>query len=316
VDIINKIKFARLAYTHSWNLGDHIQTLATEQFLEDNPISIERDQLDQYKGEKVILLMQGYFFVNDYHCSFPPSNDILPVFIGFHIENSEQTRKFYGTKKIIEYIRKYEPIGCRDDSTKDFLNKNGINAYLSRCMTLTFPRRDKNITGEKIFFIDVPEWVRPSHCTGKKFKRIYEKAHFLTQVVDGEIATFSDKIKRQMAIDRIELLKNEAKLVVTSRLHIAMPCIAMGIPIVLIPKDNSIRYNTIKGIIPIYNLPAIKYINLFGRSISKIKYIINRIIQIIYIRIIINWNPTPPDIEKMKNSIIIDVKNSIIKMKQ
>jgi hypothetical protein len=312
MNITKKMNFARLAYSHSPNLGDHIQTLATENFLKDYFINIERHELNQYKGEEVILLMQGYFFVNEYQCSFPPSNDILPVFVGFHIEDSEQTRTFYGTKEIIEYLKNYEPIGCRDDSTKNFLITHGINAYLTRCLTLTFPRRNKSIRGEKIFFVDAPEWLVPprhSWLTGKRFNDIYKEAHFLTQRVDDEYAILPDEIKRQIAIDRINLLKNEAKLVVTSRLHIASPCIAMGIPVVLFPNRNLTRYYAINGIIPMHN--PIKYINLFCRFNSAINQIIRRIIQILYIRFIINWSPIPPDIEKLKESIIIDVQNSI-----
>jgi len=305
-----KIKFARLAYSASWNLGDHIQTLATERFLGCNPINIERDKLSQYEGEKVILLMQGYFFVNELHCSFPPSSNIIPVFTGFHIEDSHETRSFYSSVNIIEYLRKYAPIGCRDESTMKFLENNEIEAYFTRCLTLTFPCRDKNIKGGKIFFIDEPEWLKPSRFTGKKFKKIYESAHFLTQVVDEKIAILSDEEKRLLAIDRIELLKNEAKLVVTSRLHIAAPCIAMGIPVVLIPRTATpVRYEAIKGLIPMYDFP----VKCFSKYHRKLTYKIRRAVQVVYIRFLINWNPIPPNIEKLKSQIIANVNEAINK---
>jgi hypothetical protein len=308
---VNKeIKFARMAYSPSWNLGDHIQTLATEKFLGNNPISIERHELDKYDGERAIMLMQGYFFVNDYHCAFPPSENILPVFTGFHIENTDRTRNFYSSSKILEYIKKYAPIGCRDNSTKKFLLKNGIEAYLSRCLTLTFPTREKHIKGSRVFFIDEPKWMKTSRFLGKKFRNIYEDGVFLSQVADTEPAgVLSDEVKRKMAIERINLLKSEAKLVITSRLHVASPCAGMGIPVLLFPETLTLnRYETLKGIIPIYTFSS-KYFKILG----GFHRIITAIIRTLYIRLFINWNPTPPDIEDLKKNNIDNVHGAIEK---
>jgi hypothetical protein len=308
----NKINFARLAYSSSWNLGDHIQTLATEQFLYANNnldrkiISIERDKLSQYNGEKALLLMQGYFFKYDYQCSFPPSENIVPVFIGFHIENTRKTRKLYSSKQYIDYIKKYEPIGCRDYSTMNFLKKRGIKVYLSRCLTLTFPRRDVKIKGEKIFFIDPPAWLNPS-LGNEKFKKLYKKAIFLTQVVDENISTLSDEIKSRMAVSRIDLLRNEAKLVITSRLHIAGPCIAMGIPVVLIPRQSTpVRYEAIRDFVPIYFLPS-KQFRYFGIFAPLLRFVV----RIIYIRFIIDWDPQPTNIEKIKSYMMSNTQARI-----
>lgn len=57
----------------------------------------------------------------------------------------------------INNLKKYEPIGCRDISTQKFLEKNGINAYFSSCLTTTldidFAVNDSERTNE-IIFID------------------------------------------------------------------------------------------------------------------------------------------------------------------
>jgi hypothetical protein len=308
----NIIKYARLAYSNSWNLGDHIQTLATEQFLGDNLISIERDKIDQYKGEKVLLLMQGYFFLDKHHCSFPPSDDIIPVFIGFHIEATHKTASLYGTKEFIEYIKKYEPIGCRDDSTKNFLLEHGVNAYLSRCLTLTFLTRENHIKGNKIFFIDEPKWMKSYiHFLGKRFRKMYDNGVFLTQVVDAEpVGILPDSLKRQIAIDRINLLKKDAKLVITSRLHVASPCVAMGIPVLLFPEESTgwERYGTLRGIIPIYTF-SLNLLKKFGKFHS----VMRNLIRIIYVRFFINWNPIFPDVKNLKAEMIQNVQNTIKK---
>lgn len=295
-----KYVHARIAYSHSWNLGDHIQSLATEQFLNSNPLSVERHELNTYQGTKVLMLLQGYFFKDEYHCTFPPSENILPLFIGFHIEDAKLTRERYSSPDIIHYLKKFEPIGCRDNSTKLFVEQFGIDAYLSRCLTLTFPTRKTTITRKEIFFIDTPEWLKPNKYTGKIFNKIYKNAVFLTQVIDEKEALLSDNEKRLMAIDRITLLREKAKLVVTSRLHIAAPCLAMGIPIILIPREATpVRYEAIQGLMPIYYTPT-KHFKIFGKNINKIR----QLVQLIYIRFIINWNPQPININKVKEEII------------
>jgi Polysaccharide pyruvyl transferase. len=303
------IVFARLAYPRSWNLGDMIQSLATEQFLGNDFINIARSELDQYSGPKAILLMQGYFFINEYYCSFPPSENIIPVFFGFHIEDSIKTREVYSSKEYVDYLKKHEPIGCRDISTKIFLEKSGIKAFFSRCLTLTFPLRDASIKRETIFFIDEPEWLTPNKYYGNKFNKLYKEGVFLSQIIDENSVNFSDKEKRQMAIDRLELLKDKAKLVITSRLHIAAPCIAMGIPVVLIPRTQTpSRYEAIKGLIPIYFTPTKSY-HFFGKCGTKLTFFI----RILFVRFFIDWNPKAPNIETLKKSMIAKLANTINK---
>ncbi|MHB9292886.1 hypothetical protein Holit_01999 [Hollandina sp. SP2] len=42
----------------------------------------------------------------------------------------------------IKYLKKHEPIGCRDYGTVKLLGKYGINAYFSGCLTLTLGRKN------------------------------------------------------------------------------------------------------------------------------------------------------------------------------
>jgi len=290
--------FARLAYSHSTNLGDQIQSLATERFLGEKPLSVERHELKAYEGEKVILLMQGYFVADNYRCAFPPSKNIVPVFVGFHIANIKTTLQHYSSPETVNYLKQYAPIGCRDGSTVSFLRKKGIEAYLSRCLTLTFPRRDENVVGKSFFFVDTPEWLKPSRFTNKRFNEMYKAAVFLSQETNAE----GDDEKRQIALERIEMLKNEAKLVVTTRLHIASPCIAMGIPTVLIlPLRYPKRFDMLKGIIPFYRIPN-------GKD-----NFLKKIIRTLFINFFIDWHPVSPDIENLKTDIITDVETKISK---
>jgi hypothetical protein len=45
----------------------------------------------------------------------------------FHINSSVYDK--FQEKESISYLKKYEPIGCRDTNTEELLNKNGIKAF-------------------------------------------------------------------------------------------------------------------------------------------------------------------------------------------
>ena len=51
-------KPAVLAYPNSNNLGDFIQSIASTQWMQyQTPVSLDRDQLHLYQGDKVKLVM-------------------------------------------------------------------------------------------------------------------------------------------------------------------------------------------------------------------------------------------------------------------
>lgn len=299
-------QWARLAYSNSFNLGDMIQTLATEAFIGCDSLPIERHELSQYKGVPVSLIMQGYFFNDDFHCTFPPSEKIKPFFFGFHIEDTPQNKVYFSSQPVISYLKRHQPIGCRDKTTADFLKEFGVDSYFSRCLTLTFPRRDNNRTYNKIFFIDPPDWLTPRRLFGGKFNELYKSATHLSQVVDPKFE-LSDSVKREMALERLNTIKNEAKLVVTSRLHVAAPCLGMGVPVVIMPRTTTpSRYETIEGLSKIYWAPT--------KTFAKYGFIgkyLRLFVRVIYVRYLVDWNPAPPDIEKEKKNIIMKLNSFI-----
>ena len=111
------MKYAKLVYGRNpeqlrsqyyVNIGDWMQTFALEhlyQEMEINPgdiVSIEHTDLTTYSGEPVILPMQGWFGLIKGRDIFPLSQNITPVFLGFHCV----TRAFY-QKAHLDFYRKY-----------------------------------------------------------------------------------------------------------------------------------------------------------------------------------------------------------------
>ena len=128
------------------NIGDYIQSLAAKQFIKNknNIIYLNRDNLKDYSGNKIKFIFNCWFIINDKTINI--SNNLIPLFISFHISN---LNNIYKMKKI---LKKYEPIGARDIDTMNALEKNGIKSYYSSCLTLTLGKTYK-VQKKKILFI-------------------------------------------------------------------------------------------------------------------------------------------------------------------
>ncbi len=53
-----------LVYTEKYNIfniGDYIQSLAAKQFFHKIDVLIDRENLDKYTGEKVKIILNGWF---------------------------------------------------------------------------------------------------------------------------------------------------------------------------------------------------------------------------------------------------------------
>lgn len=134
------------------NIGDYIQSLASEQFFEHIDCLVEREHLDSFKSEiPTKVIMNGWFMFNPQN--WPPSKDIEPLFISFHIVPSVAEKML--TNEGIEYLKKYEPIGCRDLNTVKILKEKGIKAYFSGCLTLTLGKKYfQNQKDDSVIFVD------------------------------------------------------------------------------------------------------------------------------------------------------------------
>lgn len=262
------------------NLGDPIQSYAVKLLYkemgikESDIIPIPRYDMKNYDGEECICVINTCSTYEElaYDSFFmPPSKKIHAVPFSLHINRDIPTDE-------LEYYRGCMDVGCRDVYTEKKLAKLGVNAYLTGCLSLTFSRRtpeqDKN--AKKVYLIDVqPEFKELIP------KDILINAIELSNIYRFDINHASNRMTKQEAMDyhrmgeeRIELLRNTAKLVITSRLHAASPCLAMGIPVILTKHDD--RFGFIDRFLPSYTNWDIDCID---------------------------WNPKPIDMEVEKNVI-------------
>lgn len=147
----------RRAFIGKKNIGDYIQTAAQEQFWSKTDMIVDREHLDAVhteNGEKVNLIMNSWWMWNPE--SFPPSEDINPLFVSMHISPNIADRML--RPESVDYLKRYEPIGARDKGTMAILDKFGIKNYFSGCLTLTLGKSySDHHRSDKVFFVD-PEY--------------------------------------------------------------------------------------------------------------------------------------------------------------
>lgn len=246
------------------NLGDCIQTYAIDQLYRKlsitSTLKLYRDQLPTYSGEELIVPMQGWFGDVYNTSSLPASAKIVPAFFGFHLSDQGETIKHVSSPEILRWLQRFQPIGCRDIFTKDLLQDFGIRSYFSGCMTLTLDKRRNEPKNGKVLVVDVPDGCLKTikeRLTGEDIEELTHYHYFSQYPVTDEGA---DEMY-QSAVERINYYREKARLIITGRIHCAMPCAAMGIPVVFVTLyPNDVRYSVIKKILPIYTPADLRFI--------------------------------------------------------
>ena len=254
-----KYKYGLIKY-EGGNLGDEIQSLAAKRFLPRVDLYVDRDNLKNIKSnQKIKLIMNGWFMHRP--LNWPPSPDIEPLFISFHI--SPSCARELTSNESIQYFRKHEPIGCRDYYTRDLLRKKGIESYFSGCLTLTLQSNTTRKSNE-ILLVDLDKEAlknipkkRLNSCVIldhygynpliKKMYNLARKNNFLYSFYKLALQ-LREKFKVKLVLhqsspkkfQRAEALLKRysmAKLVITSRLHCALPCLAFNTPVIFVSKN-------------------------------------------------------------------------------
>lgn len=230
------LRWASMVYGRSTNVGDDIQSLAVEALLPRVDGHVDRDRLHEVT-EPTALVLNGWFAPPA--CCWPPSDAVRPLFWGFHAADPALL-----TKAHAPYYRRHAPVGCRDEGTAAGLRALGVDAAVTRCLTLTLERPHVPRDGG-VVLVDVP---RPLRCFLPWRWRLF--ARRLSH--KGGALHHEHEKKRRLARERLDAYAR-ARLVVTGRLHCALPCIALGTPVVLIVEDPAEpRLGPLRDLLPIW----------------------------------------------------------------
>ncbi|MCX5510533.1 polysaccharide pyruvyl transferase family protein [Pseudomonas sp. BJa3] len=274
--ITNVMVFGHLTAGSRHNIGDDIQTHAVEHLYAcmgipaEQIVRLNRYEFHDYDGRHGYILMPmcGYFTLGNAQSPLPLSPYIIPVYFSFGLSSDVEE------PADLEHFRRHEPIGTRDERVMHMFRERGISAFTSGCLTITFPLRQKTPEHGKVFLVDVPdallEYVPVE--LADRVERVTHMYPFEKIPSDQEEAERFDAMTRELC----QRYADEGALVVTSRLHCAAPCIAMGIPTIVVAHNISDRFAWLDRYVRIYT----------EESFSEI-----------------DWQPVVPDIEQAKQMI-------------
>lgn len=239
-------KYAALNYFGTNNLGDEIQTIAALRFLPRVDAWADRDQLSAFLSDTTHkIILNGWFLRRPEH--WPPSRCLHPLIVSFHLTRRVSDLNFSKVApsstvlgpKGIRYLKNHEPIGARDLDTLEQLRAAGVRAYFSGCLTLTLRAPHSPRRGE-IYAVDVSDEVFAFLAchSDVPITRLTHADHDLTG---------------QARFDRAAWLLahySSAKAVVTGRLHCALPCLALGTPVLFVESaDDPYRFHGLRDLL-------------------------------------------------------------------
>lgn len=264
-------KFANYRYhgKNINNLGDHVQVWTIDYLYsligvkKEEIVYIDINDLKTYDGIPVVLPVSLPLINHSEHGMADMfSKKIKPVFFGITTPRTELL------VEEINFYKKHEPIGCRDEQAYNTMSKYGIKAYLGGCLTIALPRRKKDLNMQKkVFIVDPPE----------NFKKFIPKDILKDAILDTHIYYDYMEDPSLRAIQQYKKYKNEAALVITGLLHASIPCLAFGIPVVLARDCVSYRFAWVESILNIFTPDEYEDIN---------------------------WQPSSIDVESLKNIVI------------
>jgi hypothetical protein len=238
------MKYALLKYSTE-NYGDEIQSLAALGFLPRVDRYLDRDALSSVTlKEPHKMILNGWFTHNP--SEWPPRNPCLdPLLISLHLSNElGSSIEKLTSPPALEFYRRFGPVGCRDFATLELLQSKKVESYFSGCLSLCLSPRTKS-RGEDVYAVDVPDNVLEKifidHETYRRVKRVSHQKRIFNRYEIERIRRKYGNLYYLWQAGRLLDLYASAGLVVTSRLHCALPCLAFETPVIFLMTNRNDR---------------------------------------------------------------------------
>jgi len=237
------MKYGLLYYKETGNLGDDVQTYAALRFLPRVDYLLDREGLDTFvpeTKEHVAVIMNAWYLTRKF--CWPPSPYIYPHLVSMHFSLYDPITKVdfpqlkgYG----LEYLKKHGNIGCRDDYTIDVLKERDVECYFTGCLTLTINKISNIKKEDYILLVDVDDEVE-NYIRRNTTKKIVTFTNFLEEKKHVKLSWK----QRQKKVEEYLTMIQKASVVITRRLHCALPSLAVETPILLIDVKRHDRLGT------------------------------------------------------------------------
>lgn len=232
------------------NIGDDMQSYAASLWLPSTDYMVDIEALDSFVAaddEPVATIMSAWYMWAKWN--WPPSKYVYPLWIGLHYNDIQRGRprgmparfEYIDEGPGHEYLKAYEPIGCRDYYTQERMEERGIENYFSGCVTLTLPKRPiAKPEREYVVLVDMSKKVE------KAVRKQLAGTDIDVRVIPPTRPNPSGDVpweERKAEVESMLDVYQNAKCVLAFRLHAALPCLALETPVLLVRKSfASVRF--------------------------------------------------------------------------
>jgi len=244
------------------NLGDDIQSLAALGFLPKLDVIINRDYPRSSYTVKAVF--NGWYTHEPWRWAV--SSTIIPLFVSMHIADFAFPI-LLARQTVRRVLIRHGPVGTRDLFTLGVLRAYGVPAYFTGCLTLTLSSSYNFLRRRRQDYILVADLLADvSFIRHNSEVRLASQLLYKTLISYGTqlpqpLKRFSKKVVPSAVIDnvnyRLQLVSARrlnaatrliralqrvaeiagASLVVTSRLHVALPALAFDVPVVFVHEN-------------------------------------------------------------------------------
>lgn len=243
-----------------YNSGEDVQSFAGAAWLPFiSELRKKKDVLRNYNGYYIgNAPMEGFFNVKDADFSYEKMKKITLTSIFLAGDSAKN-----GYSYLMNYTNSVDVFGSRSTKTDSQLKGMKIKSYFSACLTLTTDMQGAILTNDasllkshryvfndilkpnatklpsseektKIVFVDVvdisavPKSVRES-----------ENAIYLRANMNADYPGCDETLPRYgYPYKLLSTYANQAKVVITSRIHAALPAAAMGVPVIFVENSG------------------------------------------------------------------------------
>lgn len=256
-----------LTYT-TMNLGDDIQSLAALRFLPEATVLLDRDDLSGSNPPASAAIILNGWWMHHHERLALGACDLDPLLVSMHLTN--RAIPVLGNPRVREFLLRRGPVGCRDHATLDQLDRAGIPCWFSGCLTVTLPPTPDLPPAPDPYLLAID-------CDPDLLDWLHDRSPVPVRNATQRIAEGMLPMERlRYARARLALIERAAA-VVTTRLHVSLPALAYGVPVLLVlPRGYDSRFPGLD-----------RFMHLVPPEGAK---------QALETRLLAGWPENPPDV--------------------
>ncbi len=288
-------KLLSLDHKEVLNIGDYIQALADAQFFPHLDGFVNRERLDEYDGDECNVIMNGWFMHEPKHWPPSPKINPFFVAFHINSSAKDFMLSDDGVAYLKKYmpigcrdlytvsLLKEKGIdaflsGCmtltlgENYSSKEKDDKcyfvdpyikiqRSLKNIIKCTFYLIFSLKSSIIITKKMFhhlsFSKMLVSANFFHMYSKFFsKKMLLNSEYICQESSYYATNFKSDFDRLAEAERLVKLYARAKLVVTSRIHCALPCLGLETPVIYTKRKNDEEISSCRfgGLIDLFNV--------------------------------------------------------------